>query len=99
MRKTVDEYIKPKPLMTQNPTKWIMVDKEHPESKNPYNRDEFIRIIISKVIDIIGEKYKSITTEPMSTACSVILYNEKGESDFGHISYNLLFPDYIIEVE
>ena len=100
MRKTEDGYVEPQKLIPENPSKWILVLKKTPEMKYPHDANTFKEKVIEAVNKMTKEQYKNITADhPMVSAISVLLYNEKGESEFAHISYNLLFPDYRVEVE
>ena len=98
MRKTTDEYVEPEPAFNPNPIKWIMIDKKHPEMKTPYDKESFKVECEKKIRDIVGEEYRYISAEPMATACSVMMGDKVGDH-FAHVSYNILFVGYNIEVE
>lgn len=101
MRQTTDEYIKPEPMIPDHPTKFTLVMRKNPEMKYPYNVVDFKAKMLEVLRERVKDNYADITiNEPlMISACSFLLHNDKGESSFGHISYNILFPEYDVEVE
>ena len=104
MRKTTDEYVPPKSLVPNNPTKWTLISKKNPEMKYPHNLEEFKNLMSetfqSKFFKDMPSDKQPVAHEfePMVSAVSVVIHYKSGETDFGHVSYNLLFSEYDVEV-
>ena len=96
MRKTQDDYVKPQETyLVENPTRWKFTPKKTPEAFFVVDTDDFRGRIIERVIEITNGVYKQISCDILGTACSVLL----DDRDFGHISYNLLFPEHKVTGE